>query len=102
MMSKLRRTMANIAKPTPEQEPILEALHRAAVLRRESYQFYLATFHAALDAGAGPSLISRYAEISPQAAVSMRGRLRHEPPAQDAPESVADVVKRVPKARRKR
>lgn len=102
MMSKLRRIMANIAKPTPAQEPILEALHRAAVLRRESYQFYLATFHAALDAGVGPSLIARYAEISPQAAVSMRGRLRHEPPAQDAPDSVADVVRRVPKGRKKR
>lgn len=94
--------MANTAKATPEQEPILEALQRAAILRRESYQFYLATFHAALDAGAGPSLIARYAEISPQAAVSMRRRLRKEPPDKEAANTVADVVKRVPKPRKKR
>ncbi len=95
--------MANtVAKATPEQEPILEALQRAAVLRKESYQLYLAAFYAALKAGAGPSLIARYADISPQAAVSMRGRLRKEPPAQDAPESVSEVMKRVPKPRRKR
>ena len=87
--------MANTAKPTAAQEPILEALHQAAILRRESYQLYLAAFSKALRAGVGPSLIARYAQISPQAAVSMRMRLRHEPPDRDAPKSVDDVIKRV-------
>jgi len=87
--------MANTAKPTAEQEPVLHALRQAAILRKESYRLYLSAFSAALHAGVGPSLIARYAQISPQAAVSMRLRLRDEPPDQDAPNSVDDVVKRV-------
>lgn len=93
--------MANTAKPTAQQEPILEALAEAAVLRKESYRFYLSAFSAALRAGVGPSLIARYAHISPQAAVSMRMRLRDEPADEDAPGSVADVVKRVPRRQKK-
>ncbi len=89
------RLMANTAKPTAEQEPVLDALRQAAILRKESYRLYLAAFSKALHAGVGPSLIARYAQISPQAAVSMRMRLRDEPSDHDAPTSVDDVLKRV-------
>jgi hypothetical protein len=88
--------MANTAKPTREQERLLEELRQAATLRTESYRFYLAVFAQALNAGTGPSLIARYAGISPQAANSMRVRLTARPPDPDAPTTINDVIGRLP------
>ncbi len=87
--------MANTAKPNRAQESQLEELRLAAILRKESYRLYLAKFAEALDSGAGPSLIARYADISPQAANSMRVRLAATPPDLDAPGSVTDVFERL-------
>jgi hypothetical protein len=87
--------MANEKQPTPEQRPLLEDLRRAAVLRSESYRLYLALFERVLRAGVGPSVIARYARITPQAAHSTRIRLAGTPLDKDAPETIADVLGRV-------
>lgn len=89
--------MANIAKPTHEQIPLLEELRQASILRTESYRLYLAAFAKVLNAGAGPSLIARYAGITPQAANSTRLRLTAKPPDPDAPATVNDVINRLPR-----
>ncbi len=88
--------MANTAKPTRAQEPLLEGLRQASILRQESYRLYLSLFAQCLSLGVGPSLIARYAGISPQAANSMRVRLTSTPPDPDAPRSVTDVIGRLP------
>lgn len=87
--------MANAKQPTSAQVPALEELHEAAVLRNLAYSFYLRAFTRALRAGVGPSLIARYARISPQAANSTRNRLAAVPPEDDAPTSVDDVLTRL-------
>lgn len=87
--------MANPKKPTPDQLPVLEALHTAAVLRTEAYRLYLSLFLKALKAGVGPSVIARYARITPQAANSTRNRLAAVPPDRDAPKDVDDVLGRL-------
>ncbi len=58
--------MAREKKPTADQIPVLEDLRRAAALRNEAYRHYLSVFHRALEAGVGPSVIARYASISPK------------------------------------
>lgn len=87
--------MANAKQPTPEQIPVLEELHEASVLRNLAYRFYLRVFTRALRAGVGPSVIARYARISPQAANSTRNRLKALPPDDDAPGTVDEVLERV-------
>lgn len=88
------RFMARNAQPTDEQLPVLKELQRAAALRHEANRLYLAAFHRALNAGARPSIIARYAQISPQAANSMRIRLATNPPDSDAPATVNEAVRR--------
>lgn len=89
--------MANAKQPTSAQVPALEELHEAAVLRNLAYSFYLRAFTRALRAGVGPSLIARYARISPQAANSTKNRLASVPPEDDAPTSIDDVFTRLKK-----
>ena len=87
--------MAREKKPTDDQLPVLEELSRAAALRSEAYRHYLSVFHRALKAGVGPSVIARYARISPQAANSTRNRLEATGDDADAPATVDDVLDRV-------
>lgn len=102
-LTALKRTcrklefMANAKQPTSDQVPALEELHEAAVLRNLAYSFYLRAFTRALRAGVGPSLIARYARISPQAANSTKNRLASVPPEDDAPTSIDDVLNRLKK-----
>lgn len=87
-------SMAREKKPTADQIPVLEDLRRAAALRTEAYRHYLSVFHRALEAGVGPSVIARYASISPQAANSTRNRLEATGDDTDAPATVDDVLNR--------
>jgi hypothetical protein len=86
--------MAREKKPTAEQIPVLEDLRRAAALRNESYRHYLSAVNRALQADVEPSVIARYAGISPQAANSTRNRLEATGDDADAPATVDDVLKR--------
>ncbi len=93
--SRKLKFMAHAKQPTSEQIPVLEDLHEASLLRNLAYSLYLSTFTRALDAGAGPSLIARYAKITPQAANSTRNRLEAVPPDDDAPDTVDEVLRRL-------
>lgn len=87
--------MAREKKPSEDQLPLLEDLSRAAALRSEAYRYYLSVFQRALKAGVGPSVIARYARISPQAANSTKNRLAATDADVDAPATVEDVLDRV-------
>lgn len=87
--------MANAKQPTPDQVPVLDDLYEASLLRNLAYSLYLSAFTRALRAGVGPSVIARYAKISPQAANSTRNRLAAVPPDEDAPTTVDEVLRRL-------
>lgn len=86
--------MARNARPTDDQLPLLKELAHVAALRQEINRLYLTVFHRALRAGTRPSVIARYARISPQAANSMRVRLESSPPDPDGPASIRDALQR--------
>jgi hypothetical protein len=86
--------MAREKKPTKAELPLLEDLRRAADLRSESYRLYLALFRKALKEGISPSVIARYAGVTPQAANSTKNRLAGNSD-RGAPKSVEEVFDRV-------
>lgn len=94
--------MARMMYPDDEHLPLLEALSQAATLRREAYRLYLSLFRQALKLGIGPSLIARYAFITPQAANSTKNRLAETAKDRYAPTSIEDVFQRVSAGRRPR
>jgi len=94
--------MAREKKPDDDQLPLLEALSQAATLRKEAYRLYLSLFRQALKLGIGPSVIARYAFITPQAANSTKNRLAETTKDRYAPASIEDVFERVRAGRRPR
>ncbi|WP_396913367.1 hypothetical protein [Mycolicibacterium sp.] len=82
------------ARPSPAELPLLEELERAAKLRHEINRLYLALLRRAFTAGTRPSIIARYAHISPQAANSMRVRLDETPLDHDAAATVDEALQR--------
>jgi hypothetical protein len=89
-------------QPDDDHWSVLEALSQAATLRKEAYRLYLSLFRQALKLGIGPSLIARYAFITPQAANSTKNRLAETAKDRHAPTSIEDVFERVGAGRRPR
>lgn len=90
----MARRKLTVDQLTPEQLGALEDLNRAAKLRVEATRYYLLLFRRALDAGVGTSVLGRYVGLSPQAANSTKNRLALDGPDDDAPATIAEVVKR--------